>query len=126
MPISLVCFCSSEPANVVFGLPVTSESLGVGAGFAFTSTCASLRETSAPNVMVPMAGNCYSMTSGGSTAQVQRTGRTLVFLQAGDNVIEQSLPLDPAGVVYDSVTRLPVAGATVTFSGPPPSRYPKA
>ncbi len=105
--------------NVVFGLPVTSESAGVGAGFAQTTSCATLRETTAPNVMVPMAGNCYSMTTGGSTAQVQRTGRTLIFLQAGDNVIEQSLPLDPAGVVYDSVTRQPVAGATVTFSGPP-------
>lgn len=39
-------------------------------------------------------------------------------LLAGDNIIEQSLPLDPAGVVYDAVTRLPVAGAVVTISGP--------
>lgn len=104
--------------NVVFGLPVTSETAGVGAGFALTTSCSTLRETTAPNVMIPMAGNCYSMTTGGSTAQVQRTGRTLIFLQAGDNVIEQSLPLDPSGIVYDSATRLPVAGAKVTFSGP--------
>lgn len=40
-------------------------------------------------------------------------------LLAGDNIIEQSLPLDPAGVVYDSVTRNPVAGAEVTITGPP-------
>lgn len=40
-------------------------------------------------------------------------------LNPGANVQEQSLPLDPAGVVYDSVTRLPVAGAVVTISGPP-------
>jgi len=39
-------------------------------------------------------------------------------LLAGDNIIEQSLPLDPAGVVYDSITRLPVAGADVTITGP--------
>jgi uncharacterized repeat protein (TIGR01451 family) len=39
-------------------------------------------------------------------------------LAAGDNVVEQSLPLDPAGVVYDAVTRQPVAGASVTISGP--------
>lgn len=32
--------------------------------------------------------------------------------------IEQSLPLDPAGVVYDSVTRQPIAGAVVTINGP--------
>ena len=41
-----------------------------------------------------------------------------ITLLAGDNIIEQSLPLDPAGVVYDSVTRLPVAGADVTITGP--------
>ncbi|TVQ82235.1 MAG: DUF11 domain-containing protein [Micavibrio sp.] len=39
-------------------------------------------------------------------------------LLAGDNIIEQSLPLDPAGVVYDSITRQPIAGADVTISGP--------
>lgn len=37
----------------------------------------------------------------------------------GHNVVEQSLPLDPAGVVYDAVTRLPVEGAVVAISGPP-------
>ena len=37
---------------------------------------------------------------------------------AGANVIEQSLPLDPSGVVYDSSTRLAVAGATVSLTGP--------
>lgn len=39
-------------------------------------------------------------------------------LNPGDNVINQDLPLDPGGVVYDSVTRSPVAGATVELSGP--------
>ncbi len=36
-----------------------------------------------------------------------------ITLYAGDNVQEQNLPLDPGGVVYDSITRQPVAGATV-------------
>lgn len=43
---------------------------------------------------------------------------TNLSLFAGDNILEQSLPLDPAGVVYDAVTRQPVAGAVVTISGP--------
>lgn len=34
------------------------------------------------------------------------------------NIIEQSLPLDPSGVVYDSFSRTPVIGATVTIVGP--------
>ncbi len=39
-------------------------------------------------------------------------------LSAGDNILEQSLPLDPAGVVYDSLDRTPLAGAVVSVTGP--------
>jgi uncharacterized repeat protein (TIGR01451 family) len=42
-----------------------------------------------------------------------------ITLYEGDNTIEQNLPIDPQGVVYDSVTRLPIGGATVQLSGPP-------
>jgi len=45
------------------------------------------------------------------------TIRNLALI-AGDNVLHQDLPLDPGGVVYDAVTRIPVAGAVVTLSGP--------
>ena len=41
-----------------------------------------------------------------------------ILLNAGDNVVDQSLPLDPGGIVYNSVTRQPVSGATVTLTGP--------
>ncbi|MBX9903562.1 MAG: DUF11 domain-containing protein [Burkholderiales bacterium] len=107
-----------DPAgNAVFGLPVTAETGGTG--FASTNACGNMPETTAPNIVMPVpGGSCYSLTTNGSTAQVQRAGRILIRLQPGDNIIEQSLPLDPAGVVYDAVTRLPVAGATVTFTGP--------
>jgi large repetitive protein len=41
-----------------------------------------------------------------------------VTLYAGENIAEQNLPIDPSGVVYDAVTRNPVAGAKVTLLGP--------
>jgi uncharacterized repeat protein (TIGR01451 family) len=41
-----------------------------------------------------------------------------IQLAPGVNTINQNLPLDPSGVVYDAVTRAPVAGATVTLQGP--------
>jgi len=31
---------------------------------------------------------------------------------------EQSLPVDPEGIIYDSVTRTPISGAAITISGP--------
>jgi uncharacterized repeat protein (TIGR01451 family) len=37
---------------------------------------------------------------------------------SGTTTVQQSLPIDPAGVVYDAVTRQPVAGATLTITGP--------
>ena len=40
-------------------------------------------------------------------------------LSASDEISQQNLPLDPAGVVYDSVSRQPLAGVTVTIDGPP-------
>lgn len=39
-------------------------------------------------------------------------------LTSGAAVTQQSLPVDPSGVVYDSITRAAVSGATVTISGP--------
>ncbi len=42
-------------------------------------------------------------------------GLTLV---AGSNILDQSLPLDPAGVVYDSLDRTPIEGAVVSVTGP--------
>ena len=42
-----------------------------------------------------------------------------ITLVDGNNIIEQNLPLDPSGIVYNSLTGNPVAGATVSMSGPP-------
>jgi uncharacterized repeat protein (TIGR01451 family) len=56
-----------------------------------------------------------SNPAGASDTDGTLTGLTLV---AGANITQQSLPVDPSGIVYDSVTRLPVSGATVTLTGP--------
>ncbi len=42
-----------------------------------------------------------------------------VTLASGQNLVQQDLPLDPSGVVYDSVTRQPIAGSRVELCGPP-------
>lgn len=41
---------------------------------------------------------------------------TSLQLSAGVTTLAQNLPLDPSGVVYDSVTRNPIAGAQVTLT----------
>ncbi len=58
--------------------------------------------------------------SGANPAGAVVTDGTLSNLTftSGTTTIEQSLPIDPAGVVYDAITRQPVAGAVVTVSGP--------
>lgn len=58
--------------------------------------------------------------SGGDAGRVdQGVGRIAgIVLLPGDDVVEQNLPLDPSGVVYDAVTRQPVPGAVVQiFNG---------
>lgn len=41
-----------------------------------------------------------------------------ITLYEGDNTVEQNLPIDPQGVIYDSITRLPVGGVTIQLKGP--------
>lgn len=69
----------------------------------------------------PSTVNGGTVTGGNPGGAVVSGDGTLnnLTLLAGDNIIEQSLPIDPAGVVYDALTRTPVSGAVVTISGPP-------
>lgn len=53
--------------------------------------------------------------AGASTEKGTLTGLTL---EAGSDIAQQSLPLDPGGVVYDALTRQPVKGAQVSIEGP--------
>ena len=53
-----------------------------------------------------------------SSCRTQSGGFTAleVVLRPGSELPEQSLPLDPGGVVYDSITRTPVPGSIVTLT----------
>lgn len=69
-----------------------------------------------PTKPVPATAAVYrAPTTCATTTDGTLSGITLT---AGQNLVAQSLPLDPSGVVYDAVTRAPVAGAVVTISGP--------
>ena len=96
-----------EPTTgLIFGNAVTNEQ-GL-AGAANTRDTGAATSNSGTNT-----GNPAGVNTAGTTGTLQ--GLTLL---AGDNIIEQSLPIDPAGVVYNAVTREPVRGAVVTITGP--------
>lgn len=86
------------PAYLATGLPT-------GGGFAVRF---SNNGNNLPNVA----------TSGGGAGIASVGQISGITLNANDEITEQNLPLDPAGVVYDALTRQPVAGAVVVISGP--------
>ena len=67
----------------------------------------------------PQGGMLYGtpVSTAPGTDTSKGTIRNLV-LSEGEQVVEQNLPVDPSGIVYDSQTREPVEGATVRISGP--------
>ncbi len=72
---------------------------------------------SQPLVGWPVNGE-QGITSPSSNAVLRSGILEGLTLAPGANVLEQSLPLDPSGVVYDAATRAPIAGAVMAFSGP--------
>ena len=86
------------PAYVATGLPT-----GTGFSIRFSNNGNNL-----PNVT----------TSGGGAGTTAPGTISGITLNPNDEITEQNLPLDPAGVVYDVLTRQPVAGATVVITGP--------
>ena len=54
-----------------------------------------------------------------TTPDLSRHTIANLTLRSGGNVVMQNLPINPSGVVYNSVTRVPMAGVTVNIAGPP-------
>ena len=84
-------------SNVVFGYPVNGER-GPGSSGA---NCLEL------NKPVNVESSCVDT---GATPQLS------IRLAPGRNLVQQSLPIDPSGVVYDSGLRTPIPGAIVTLA----------
>ena len=88
-----------DPATgVVWGLPVSGDTVA-GPPVPCDATNAAANGT---------ASSCRS-NDGGST-------HLAVVLAPGANLPQQSLPLNPGGVVYDATTRTPVPGSRVTLT----------
>ncbi|MGH8027147.1 MAG: SdrD B-like domain-containing protein, partial [Pseudoxanthomonas sp.] len=88
-----------DPASqVLWGFPVGGET------------------ASGPAAPCDTAGAIANGTS--STCRTSTGGVTQleVVLTPGQNLPQQSLPIDPGGVVYDAVTRDPVPGSVVTLT----------
>ena len=88
-----------DPANnVVFGVPVNGNT-GQGTSGAACNPAAALA-----------GGSASSCVERDSITQLS------VVLRPGENLPQQSLPVDPSGVVYDATTRRPVPGSVVTLA----------
>lgn len=85
-------------SGVIWGWPVSGETAGGPPAACATDTA----------IANGTASSCR--TSDGGTTQLS------VVLAAGANLPQQSLPLNPGGVVYDAVTRSPVPGSRVTLT----------
>ncbi|MGI9218744.1 MAG: SdrD B-like domain-containing protein [Hydrogenophaga sp.] len=82
--------------NVVIGTPYNQAATTLNGQ---PSTGVTVAATS------PMAGTVSGVIQG-------------ITLYDGDNTIEQNLPIDPQGVIYDAISRQPVGGVTVQLNGP--------
>ncbi len=88
-----------EPVSgVVFGYPVNGEAAPGSSGAACFS------------------GNSRPQGSASSCPQTGALPELRVVLSPGAELPQQSLPIDPSGVVYDAVARTPVPGSLVTLT----------
>ncbi len=84
-------------SGIVFGYPVNGETAPGSSGAACDANAAS-------------NGNASSCVGSGASPALT------VVLRPGEVLPQQSLPVDPSGVVYDSGLRQPVPGSVVTLA----------
>ncbi len=85
------------------------------------STCNAIGTTPINQGATTTNGNANNATTVAETSVNGGTfGQVIsgVSLYAGDNTVSQNLPIDPSGVVYNSQTREPLNGATLSLYGP--------
>ena len=96
--VPLVVRFRDPNSGIVYGYPVNGETAPGSSG----ANC------EPANASLGKASSC----EGKPSYQPQLT----VVLVAGRDLPQQSLPVDPSGVVYDSGSRLPVPGSVVTLA----------
>ena len=77
-----------------------------------------LQFRNANNTLIEGPAKNQSATAGGRSTLHWSRRFLIIDLSAGLNLADQNLPLDPAGVIYDTLTRKPLAGAIVKLNGP--------
>ncbi len=93
-----------DPSNgISYGTPVTREAGANGSGGTPATGVSSLTTT--------QAGSRSSVDPGRTSLSIN--------LQPGDNLTQQSLPIDPSGVVYDAINRTVVPNSVVTLTPEP-------
>ncbi len=85
-------------SGVVWGWPVSGE-----------TASGAVTACQADNALANGTTSSCRFEDGGTSALE-------IVLKAGENLPQQSLPVDPSGVVYDAVTRDPVANSVVTLA----------
>lgn len=85
-------------STVLWPFPVTRE------------TAAGVQEPCDAEAAIARGGVSACVTTDNATSQLE------VVLRAGQHLPQQSLPVDPSGVVYDATTRDPVPGSIVTLA----------
>jgi len=107
-------------SGAVVGTATTDASGNYTVGGLFPSTTGNPATYYSVRFREPVSGAIYGLPQSADPTPSRNgtiTNGVIVGLQltAGATTLNQNLPLDPTGVVYDSITRNPIAGAQVTL-----------
>ncbi len=122
----VVTSSAGTPATAVTGANGTYSLVGVPEGnyqLRFRAPGATAG-TAGPVIGIPVNGENNNPQPNSSLDLQTRT--LLITVTAGTTLPQQSLPVDPSGVVYDSTSRLPIAGAIVELLGTTGTPLPAA